>query len=655
MRSIVTKGRTVDEALESALKKLNTSREEVEVEVLDQSHGRLFGLLGKKEVSIKVTVKEKEVSEVKTRKPEITGAVGVKNGQIIYFPPAEGQKAPVLVLDPRITAQYQGKEVAGKIELSEGISSLEIQLPDSQEPFKEIRCSVSDDNMIATVLCNRFNGVSYSLKDAYPTEYLELKLETTPIPCTEITIGEIEAKLSFLGIKYGVDLTQIEKFLARTSFESVVARGEYPTEPVDARIEYIFENKPDVDLESSRIDLLEVHATVSSCSEGDLIARVVPGIPGKDGRDVFGEEISAREPRTVELKVGEGVELSEDGMEAYATVSGMPLLVKDVLKVLQVYELRGDADVSTGNIRFEGEVIIHGNVADQVKVSATKGGVRVYGTVYGAYISADNDIVINKTVVRSQVYAGGLTVVYLRVKTLLTSLEEQFVNLLQAIELIKNKSSGSDLDEETLIGSLLELKYTKLIDIAREFIEYVDSETHLRNTTIEDLSIQLADMFPRRGLFRISGISKLVLIHETMQGLIDRITQDYSNEANIKAAYLQNSSLEASGMVEITGQGCFYSNVVAGTGFRMTRGVFRGGKIVVTKGNINLQELGGPSGIVTEAEILHEGTINIGKVYTNARISINNQRYKFDNDYSAVRAYVSDGEMKVYSGSLSLN
>ena len=105
MRSIVTKGRTVDEALESALKKLNTSREEVEVEVLDQSHGRLFGLLGKKEVSIKVTVKEKEVSEVKTRKPEITGAVGVKKGQIIYFPPAEGQKAPVLVLDPRITAQ----------------------------------------------------------------------------------------------------------------------------------------------------------------------------------------------------------------------------------------------------------------------------------------------------------------------------------------------------------------------------------------------------------------------------------------------------------------------------------------------------------------------------------------------------------------------
>lgn len=57
MRSVEASGKTVEEAVAAALAELGVSDDQVETEVLEESHGFL-GILGRTEVRVRVTVKE---------------------------------------------------------------------------------------------------------------------------------------------------------------------------------------------------------------------------------------------------------------------------------------------------------------------------------------------------------------------------------------------------------------------------------------------------------------------------------------------------------------------------------------------------------------------------------------------------------------------
>lgn len=57
MNFVEKTGRTVDEALELALIQLDTTRENVEVEVIEEHSKGLFGLFGNKDAKIRVTLK----------------------------------------------------------------------------------------------------------------------------------------------------------------------------------------------------------------------------------------------------------------------------------------------------------------------------------------------------------------------------------------------------------------------------------------------------------------------------------------------------------------------------------------------------------------------------------------------------------------------
>jgi spoIIIJ-associated protein len=63
MRTLESTGKTVEEALNSALLKLEVSREDVEYEVIEEATKGFFGLFGGKPTRIKVTVKENPVNK----------------------------------------------------------------------------------------------------------------------------------------------------------------------------------------------------------------------------------------------------------------------------------------------------------------------------------------------------------------------------------------------------------------------------------------------------------------------------------------------------------------------------------------------------------------------------------------------------------------
>jgi spoIIIJ-associated protein len=56
MKTLEQEGKTANEAIELALKKLGVSREEAKIEILDEGNRGLFGLVGSKPAKVKVTV-----------------------------------------------------------------------------------------------------------------------------------------------------------------------------------------------------------------------------------------------------------------------------------------------------------------------------------------------------------------------------------------------------------------------------------------------------------------------------------------------------------------------------------------------------------------------------------------------------------------------
>ncbi|UOQ83797.1 RNA-binding cell elongation regulator Jag/EloR [Gracilibacillus salinarum] len=65
MRKVTASGQTVDEAVQSALRQLNISEDQAQVEVIDEGKKGILGLFGSKPAIVKVTQKENPVEKIK--------------------------------------------------------------------------------------------------------------------------------------------------------------------------------------------------------------------------------------------------------------------------------------------------------------------------------------------------------------------------------------------------------------------------------------------------------------------------------------------------------------------------------------------------------------------------------------------------------------
>lgn len=77
MKQVTRKGKTVDEAVEQALRDLNTSADKVEVEVIESPKKGLFGLVGARPALVRVSKLENPVDDVTRFLLEVTKAMGL--------------------------------------------------------------------------------------------------------------------------------------------------------------------------------------------------------------------------------------------------------------------------------------------------------------------------------------------------------------------------------------------------------------------------------------------------------------------------------------------------------------------------------------------------------------------------------------------------
>ena len=71
----------------------------------------------------------------------------------------------------------------------------------------------------------------------------------------------------------------------------------------------------------------------------------------------------------IELKIGQGAQLSDDGLKILAEVQGFPVYTMSRhIAVYQEYTTEGDVDYETGHINYDGNVNVNGRIKSGFKV-----------------------------------------------------------------------------------------------------------------------------------------------------------------------------------------------------------------------------------------------------------------------------------------------
>lgn len=255
----------------------------------------------------------------------------------------------------------------------------------------------------------------------------------------ELTKEEIKKDIAALGVVNGISEEAIELFLKeKRYFETyVVARGTKPREGSDGSIEYMFNTqlKPTPKMNDDGTVDFHTLENVNHIKAGDVVAVLHPEDKGDNGVDLFGRAVMPRRVKRAVFRYGRNLEVSEDKLKLISKVNGHVTLENDKIFVSDVMEIV-DVDTSTGDIDYDGSIVIKGNVLAGFSVKAS-GDVSVSGIVEGATIIAGGNITFNRGVQgmnKAVIKAGG-------------NIVSKFIESAKSVE------AGGDIEADSILHS----------------------------------------------------------------------------------------------------------------------------------------------------------------------------------------------------------
>jgi hypothetical protein len=229
-----------------------------------------------------------------------------------------------------------------------------------------------------------------------------------------VTLEDVKSALKREGVTYGIDEGRISTLLREKEFNRavVVARGRPAVPGQDAVITFKFRKErkglsPEVE-EGGRVDYRKLNLVENAVSGQVLVTKSLP-TKGTPGMTVRGREINAPDGEDVPIPAGKNTEISQDGLQLIATISGQPVWTGTRVDVEPVFEVKGDVDFSVGNIDFVGSLVINGDIKDGFEVKATN-DIEVKGSIEMADVSAGGDIVVHNGILGKEggnVFAQG--------------------------------------------------------------------------------------------------------------------------------------------------------------------------------------------------------------------------------------------------------
>ncbi len=189
-------------------------------------------------------------------------------------------------------------------------------------------------------------------------------------------------------VVFGIDRPAIERVLReyrddltfRGEHKAIVARGLPAEKGQDGRIDVLVQDAEKVHFdEDGRADFRNV-TRFRTVEKGEVIARLIPPVPGSPGTNIFGEEVAPPDPSKPDIETGPNVSLVPGTNQFVARVKGIFIRGKDRIDINPVLEVAKNVGLESGNINYDGNVRIGGNIERGASVAAS-GDVEVAGIV----------------------------------------------------------------------------------------------------------------------------------------------------------------------------------------------------------------------------------------------------------------------------------
>ncbi len=218
-----------------------------------------------------------------------------------------------------------------------------------------------------------------------------------------LSLDLVVYEMNQMGILHGFLKDNIEKAIIEAEelmipqHDVLVAEGTLPIQGADGTVAYEFEIDPEKQtfkiLDDGRIDYKGA-ANIATAKKDQLLATIKDAGYGVNGINVVGDVIAAEKGKEAHLTAGLGVRGAEDGKSFSAENKGCIMLNPPVIEILDLYQVKGDVDYSTGSINFTGNVIINGTVREGFEVKAD-GDIVIQNCVESARLIAGRDVRIS--------------------------------------------------------------------------------------------------------------------------------------------------------------------------------------------------------------------------------------------------------------------
>jgi uncharacterized protein (DUF342 family) len=317
---------------------------------------------------------------ITTNQPDVSVAVDGsflidqnEDGVFLTVHPPQGAGVPVR--EPLVMAELKSRDIPGanfsviiRIVKEATGTPVRIAEPTAAVAEPEVQVLVDRDRMAASLQITRPKG------------------------SRPLAFEEVLERIHTVGIVQGIDLEAVKRAFDRPGTPVTCARGEVAVNGSDAVIRFAHDmnakGRP-VELEDGRVDFKDLNL-FTVVAEGDLLAEKIPPTPGNPGVDVLGQPIFPKPGKDAPMPLGKNV--YADGSRIRAAIAGQLQYVNNKLHVSPVIEIKGDVDLSTGNVEFVGNVVVRGSVQSGFTVKAD-GNVEIHGSVSGGTVEGANIVI----------------------------------------------------------------------------------------------------------------------------------------------------------------------------------------------------------------------------------------------------------------------
>ncbi|WP_159429516.1 FapA family protein [Marinitoga hydrogenitolerans] len=215
------------------------------------------------------------------------------------------------------------------------------------------------------------------------------------------TDGELLSALQSAGIIHGIKYDILRSLALNPTYNEsiVVAEATMPKKGENGYVElFKLEEKKEKVKNNEKIDFREFAKNIITVNLGEKIGIIYPPKLGEPGKDVFGQKIPGLPGNPAKVILEKNVEKDEEG-NIIATSSGELIIKKDIngtiyISIEEIYEINGDIDFNTGNVRFPGKVLIRGSVRPDFVVEAD-GDIEIYGEIELAKVFSKKTVKTN--------------------------------------------------------------------------------------------------------------------------------------------------------------------------------------------------------------------------------------------------------------------